>query len=289
LLYREIEPHPVLRGFVECFWVLEQSTVSGASRGETIVPDGYPELVIHHADRFRRLFPAPELQPRGFLYGQLRGPLAVAPTGAIGIVAARLRPAALGRLAGVDAHELTGDATPLDAVWGGRADELVDRVRDAGTCEARVGILQHFLLGRLAGVAAPDAGVRHALRSLQQAGGRARVSLIAGSLGLGCRQLERRFKTHVGISPKFFGRLVRLQRALRLLSVRVGSGAELALECGYHDQAHMIREFRELTGQTPTAYRGASHELNDRLVSSEPQHPSSGAKIVDRPARPQPS
>jgi len=83
--------------------------------------------------------------------------------------------------------------------------------------------------------------------------GQARVAEVAERLGWSPRQLEREFRSGVGLSPKAFARIIRFQNLLRL----VGEGTlrewtRLAHEGGYADQPHMVREFREFSGQSPT-------------------------------------
>ena len=80
------------------------------------------------------------------------------------------------------------------------------------------------------------------------------VAGVATWLGVTRRHLERRFDTLVGISPKRLARIVRFQRALRMLQQPAGSSAVTALECGYADQPHFIRDFTELAGCPPGAH-----------------------------------
>lgn len=76
------------------------------------------------------------------------------------------------------------------------------------------------------------------------------VAAVARALGLSERQLERRFLRQVGITPKRFASLRRFERAVAL-AARSGSLTEVALEAGYYDQSHFIRDFRRYTGASP--------------------------------------
>jgi transcriptional regulator GlxA family with amidase domain len=94
-----------------------------------------------------------------------------------------------------------------------------------------------------------------AARLVAETGGRISVRALAAKLGLGERRLQQLFALHVGLSPRAWGRLARLQGCLRLLRERPGSGwAETALEAGYYDQAHLANEFRALCGLTPSSF-----------------------------------
>lgn len=85
----------------------------------------------------------------------------------------------------------------------------------------------------------------------------ANIEDVRNGLGLSAHRLIDEFRTRVGLTPKRYGRLARFQRTLDRLQSR-SSWADLAVECGYSDQAHMIREFRMFSGLTPSAYQARS-------------------------------
>jgi AraC-like DNA-binding protein len=90
---------------------------------------------------------------------------------------------------------------------------------------------------------------------LRISGGRASVGELANGLRYTRKRLIARFRDHVGLSPKTMARVVRFERAVRLLrSGEPVGGAEIAYRCRYYDQAHFNREFREFTGRTPTEF-----------------------------------
>jgi AraC-like DNA-binding protein len=97
--------------------------------------------------------------------------------------------------------------------------------------------------------------VRYAVTQIEARHGLVSIDAIAADTGLTRRHLERRFKDVVGMTPKRLARIARFQRSLRILdaadpSQRLG-GAETAAACGYADQAHFIRDFRDLAGCPP--------------------------------------
>ena len=78
---------------------------------------------------------------------------------------------------------------------------------------------------------------------------------MAAGQGLSERQAERVFLEHVGLSPKLFGRLTRMNEALKLrASDEALSWADIAASAGYFDQSHMVRDFRDLNGATPAQF-----------------------------------
>jgi AraC-like DNA-binding protein len=88
------------------------------------------------------------------------------------------------------------------------------------------------------------------------------IGALAREIGCSRKYLASRFQEHVGLAPKSVARVLRFERAVRMLG-RAGAGvrwSELALACGYYDQAHLIRDFRQFSGQTPGAYLRARLE-----------------------------
>lgn len=83
-------------------------------------------------------------------------------------------------------------------------------------------------------------------------------------MGMSLRQLERKFEQLVGLSPKQLARIIRFQSVFRSAGCTPAPAwAEVALDCGYYDQAHFIREFKQLSGQSPAALFAAGSPLTE--------------------------
>jgi transcriptional regulator GlxA family with amidase domain len=82
-------------------------------------------------------------------------------------------------------------------------------------------------------------------------GGLVAVDRLASDAGISSRQLERRFLREVGLGPKMLGRIIRFQQVFRAVEQCNSAWAEVAIECGYYDQAHLIRDFNQFARQTP--------------------------------------
>jgi AraC-like DNA-binding protein len=284
--YLEIPPHPALRPFVECLWLLEREP---ASRPEAVAPDGHPELVVHFGDPVTRLEPLPGPEPSSLFFGQLDRPLRLRASGRLGVAGARLTPAGAWSLLGPESPRLVNRATPLPDLWGSASGELEARVREAASARSRLAAIESCLLDRLSVARAPDRVVDRTVEIIRSSRGTARVAALARHCALSRRQLERRFKERVGLTPKRFARITRFQNVLRLAAPRASSHSpatgpslsgsacwgELAVACGYFDQAHLIHDFRRFTGTSPAAWfsdepadgSGEQHALSDRFQS----------------------
>jgi AraC-like DNA-binding protein len=147
--------------------------------------------------------------------------------------------------------ELAGRCVPLAELFG---PELVERLREASVWEERFDLIERFLLARAAVGPRPTPAVEWALARLRLTSGRARIDGLAAELGCSRRYLPRRFAAEVGLPPKAFARQIRFARACARVREEPAAWAQLAAEAGYHDQAHLSRDFRELAGTTPTDF-----------------------------------
>jgi AraC-like DNA-binding protein len=170
----------------------------------------------------------------------------------------RLTPIGAHMLLGVPMHELSGRVSTLEDVLGRDGAELPERLYEAATWPARFALLDRFLARRRAEARAPAAGVEHSWWRLVQTHGGATVEALAEEVGWSRRHLFARFRDHTGLAPKVFARILRFQRAATLLAAPDGpSLCEIALDCGYYDQAHLNRDFRAFAGRTPTELMAA--------------------------------
>jgi AraC-like DNA-binding protein len=147
----------------------------------------------------------------------------------------------------------------------GPTGELRERLAEAGSDAVRIRLLEAWLrrMVRRTTRLQMDAAVS----AIVQSGGRASIDRIAARTGLGVRQLERQFHEEVGLGPKTFARIVRLQAALA--RIREGSPlSDVAIACGYYDQAHMARDFRQLAAMSPSVWQAHSGELAPLFISN---------------------
>jgi AraC-like DNA-binding protein len=158
-------------------------------------------------------------------------------------------------LFGLPAGELGSTIVALDELLGRRADEWLDRIRRAPTWVARFAVLDDVLLRALLDGPEPPPEVVRAWEQLVDTNGGIEVAALAREVGWSRRHLAQRFQEELGLSPKVTARVLRFDRARRLLGRPLRPAlADVAARCGYYDQAHLNREFRELSGLSPTAW-----------------------------------
>jgi AraC-like DNA-binding protein len=226
-------PKPLLH-VVDGFW-----SFTGDGRSHRILPDGCLDFIF-------------DLESgSGTVVGAMSSAQAVAiPSGArsFGI---RFRPGQAARFIDAAAHELLDGEAELATLT--RLRDLAERVAQARDNSARCAVVSIALLDARHRTRAADAPLDRALWAIRRAPSQAAIAKLAASVGLSERQFERRFLERVGIGPKRFARIMRLERALSLAQRADQSQAELAARAGYSDEPHLLREFRALTGLTPKA------------------------------------
>jgi AraC-like DNA-binding protein len=156
---------------------------------------------------------------------------------------------------GVPAGELHNRSVALDTVWGGYAATVRDRLWEAETPERRFRILERALLDRARDRLDPHPAVRHALDVFERSNGARPVSDVVQRIGMSPRWFEELFRSQVGLAPKVFCRLRRFNEALRRIEQLTDvDWADVALSCGYFDQAHFNHDFRAFSGLNPSTY-----------------------------------
>jgi AraC-like DNA-binding protein len=159
------------------------------------------------------------------------------------------------RLLGRPLNELRDRMISLADLLGPRADEILGRIVDAPSPAARLALLEAAIEARIVEAGNRDARDLEWAWNLQHArGGRMPVSELADVIGCSRKHLAVRFDREFGLSPKLLARIMRFDRAIRIVRFgEVTSWSDLAAQCGYADQAHMAREFVAFAGDPPTA------------------------------------
>ena len=170
-----------------------------------------------------------------------------------------LHPLGARALLGLPAGELANADLPADAVLGRMCGELQARLQAADSWPERFAVLDKLLLRATSPSGAVPPEVARAWQLLIRTGGAVPVAALAEEVGWSGRHLADRFRRETGLTPKAAARVVRFDRARRLLAADVGRSelprlADVAAECGYFDQAHLAREFRSLAGCAPSTW-----------------------------------
>ncbi|MGH3042013.1 MAG: helix-turn-helix domain-containing protein, partial [Gaiellaceae bacterium] len=194
-------------------------------------------------------------QPAGFL-GGLDDTFAVTETrGSQRGVQIDMRPVGAHLLFGIPMHELAHRVVTLEELFGSAGALLREAVADAPGWPGRFAVLDEFFLARLDHAASPVPSVTRALGRLRESGGAVPIGALAAEVGSSRRHLIARFREQVGVPPKLLARILRFERVVSLVDSRTAMGwGEIAQVCGYYDQSHLIRDFRQFAGSAPREF-----------------------------------
>ena len=224
------------------------------------MPDGCVEIVFNLGDPFVN-FVTGQRQPRDLLAGQMTHPVVATPTGDVDLIGIRFRTGRGGAALRVPMWELQDQLIAASDVMP-FLDRLTDDLGNVATAD-RVDHLTHALRDRLGSTDANSvSAVDEALSIIDAARGSVAIDSVARRVGITRRHLERQFRDYVGLGAKHIARISRVHSALDLLQAQpLMSGAEIAVTCGYSDQAHLIRECQRLAGQTPQRLKTTERSL----------------------------
>jgi AraC-like DNA-binding protein len=251
--YREYAPCAALRTHVACYWTIASNDLAG----HRVLPDGCMDLLFDLSGA---------AAATSSLIGTMTEAIVTSAVERERLLGVRFRPGEAFAFVGVPAGEATDRVVPLGDALGRVADELSDELVTAPDAPARLAILDRRLLALRERARPADSRVRRAVARILDSPARARVAWLARDLGVGERQLERTFVERVGIGPKAFARVARLQALVARMSVvdARASWATLAADVGYADQAHMIRDVKRLAGVTPAILARAMSDSFNR-------------------------
>ena len=272
--YGTFRPDDTLRGVIENYWLIQAERCRTAV--EAALADAAVEIYFNLGPHGRQVYDGsagaglPRLPRRtAWVIGPHAGTLLVAKeTRACDIVGVRVRPGAATALLGVPVAELGDTLVDLDVLWGSDATDVVDQLASTDDDRARVTIVERAIARRLVAAASrqtshgvarqgplTDADDVSTLCESIGALGDVSVGELARRYGFTHRQVIALFDRHVGLKPKAFHRVQRLRTVIEAIgSTTRPAWARIAADNGYCDQAHLIHDFRKLTGLTPGGY-----------------------------------
>lgn len=265
--YREIKPTNSLAQFVECFWTLENEGISEPIKPESILPDGCVELILNFGAQFQEYKDngQKERQPRNLLVGQMTRPVLISPTGSVQLLGIRFHPGGTFPFFRIPMQELTNRVLALGALTSEFERDLVARVEAARFPLLKIAAVEKLLAERVRSCK-HESWLPELAANIVRRCGQVSMDALARAAGVSSRQLERRFLRDVGIGPKLLCRILRFQQVFRAVQRDDLSWAAIAADCGYYDQAHLIRDFQQFARQTPASLFEHSSSLTESFM-----------------------
>lgn len=246
--FRRVEPQGNATHWVESYWIVEGDD---PTHEQKIIPDGFPEIIFHFGDPYRiNLSGQWEQQAPNLVAGQIRQHFYLQNTGRASIFGIKLLPYALHQIFQFDMSVLTNRVLPVYQLNIPELIELESQIRQTQDMNGRIHVADRFFSSYQY---APDSAAL-GVAWIFKMKGTGSIHDLSGVMGVSERQAERIFKKSIGVSPKFYSRIIRFNAIFQLLSQYDPGWAKLAYESGFADQSHFIRNFKAFTGEDPSAY-----------------------------------
>lgn len=263
-------PSPELSPFVDRIWGWECVSPEIVPL-PTLLPGTGAEVYFHYGEPFRTKPKEgwPSAVNQGHLFCIRKAPIDLMPVCGVGFVAVRFKIGMLRRFTSIPADELGDCQLSVEDIWGASGTRLLRQLSYATGHQEMTALINCFLVSNLQ-TESMDQLVEQAMPLLYQRWYSLSIDSLAGTLGLGRRQLERRWKKFSGQSPSETKGLIRFQQTIRRLLLNTSANTtDTALACGYFDQAHFITDFRLRVGHAPQQYlrlaRAKTHFYNTPL------------------------
>jgi AraC-like DNA-binding protein len=275
MLPRFYTPAPPLSLFVEDFWLYDNYEPRHAR--ERILPSGTVELVINLIDDELRVYDRvrPGVCERfsgAIVSGTYDRFFVIDTAEEASVLGVHFRPGGALPFFDLPISELFDHHVDLDTVWGRSSAELRERLISATRPIDKFRVLEAILFARLRSASTQRPVVRFAVDRLSRSGAPA-VRALSEEVGLSHRRFIEVFKTHVGLTPKLFQRVQRFQRLLAVARrAPTREWSDLALDGGFYDQSHLIRDFVELSGFSPAELSRHLQQLERRGVHLKRHH-----------------
>ncbi|GAB5409902.1 MAG: AraC family transcriptional regulator [Balneolaceae bacterium] len=253
MLFDRIIPPLSLSHLIDCYWVVENEDPN--IEQQKIIPDGFPEIIFHYGDPYRiNISGTWETQSQMLLAGQIRNHFLLENTGTSGMIGIKFKPAALTRFFGIAMNSITDKVVNLNSMLSSQFLSVSDQLVSDLPYQQKIELVNSFFEQlKFEGVEKSEL-VEEALSLIIGSNGIITVSELTENLGINERKLERLFSKYVGLSPKFYSRIIRFNHIFTLIQHKKMRWSEIAHLTGFYDQSHFISNFQEFTGEDPSKY-----------------------------------
>jgi len=255
--YNISKPSAFLSQYVKHYWGLENCIPTGKEHIQRIVPSGLFELAFYLNDKPQTNDRKKSINDNIIITGQLKSYHDLKVTGNLSLFAIYFLSHGLSMFLDLPIKELFNQSVPLKLIIKDTVNKLEDELSSAETFEKKIEITENFLISQIQKNEKKYKydRIRHTVNRINQAKGILEINDLASETFLSRKQFERTFAEFIGTSPKQFLKIVRFQNAIFEKSKNAElSLTEVAHMCGYFDQAHMINDFKTLSGITPKNY-----------------------------------
>lgn len=254
MVYREYKPHPKLAQFIECYWSAKADQPPFRER-ESLIPDGTIELMFNFGDNYSQITKGSRKSVKGsHIIGIRKHSLFISQTKQQDFFSIRFKLGGTYPFFKIPTHLFANAFYGLDVLPDKEYKEIEQRLQEAESDEKRVTIAERYLLRRLNKNISDYAFVNACLTRLLQRSP-LKVHDLVNEFNTTYKTIERKFKDVTGLTPMELLKIKRFNKAIHsMYSCEYDSLSAVAGDCGYYDQSHFIREFKQLTHYSPRQF-----------------------------------
>ena len=253
MFFKRFPPSTSLKKLVECYWIVESNDTTPFI--QKIIPDGFPELIFHYRDAYKiNIKGYWQLQSKTLLAGQIKKHFFLQNTGASGVFGIKFKPAALTHLFGISIKDFTDNVAAINDINIPSLNTLMNKLALCTTYENMISVADKYLQTIIYSREDFSSDIDKIIDLIFESNGTIPIMEIQKQFYVTERQLQRRFQKYVGLSPKFYTRIIRFNYVFQLMKDRKFSWLDVTHRAGYFDQSHFIHNFKSFTGEDPSKY-----------------------------------
>jgi AraC-like DNA-binding protein len=247
MIHQVIYPPPTLERYVRYFWGLRTHRDDQNFCIDTFVDDSSGFIFIRSESPVLHI--NGKFLPSAFFHGQFTFPTITKSVGPFSVIGVVLRPTAFKELFGINAYEMTDRITPCEQIM---CSHIVREILETACQQHQLSVLTNYLHSRAANAGWQDWRIKNCLRQITDVKGIITVRELTLRHNISERQLEKRFQTAVGVSPRQLIKVARFKSAIEIIKKgKLRSINSLAHSLDYSDNAHFTRHVKQLSGFTP--------------------------------------
>ncbi|MCX8131671.1 MAG: AraC family transcriptional regulator [Clostridia bacterium] len=256
VVYKLHSPHKLLKPYIHRIWIFESKYGIPNDDMKMITPNGEVKLIIMYRSNVNCRIEnySWDFSEHSFaIIGQTTKPAIIDPQGCFGTIGVEFRPFGAVNFFSIPLYELTNQFYHADEVLNRIGCELQKRIADSKSVEEKIFILESFLLNQLFSSRKAASFIEYAANQITLKNGVINISELITDTGYSKRHFDRKFKEHIGVSPKELARVLRFQAFYSKIAMNKNDIRDQMYDF-YYDQSHFIKEFKRFTGLTPKEY-----------------------------------
>lgn len=264
--YHFEQPSEELRPYIKQYWGLENALKAGEQYTQRIIPSGLPELILYLDHKPKVHTGSRSLEDNFLLNGQQNDYYDILISENLSIFSISFHPQGVSQFFSLPFVELLNYSIPLKYINKKLYEELEFKLSKQNSFQTKVNIVEECFCQLLNDNKREFEfrRISDTIEHIRKAKGNIDIDILASHACLSRKQFERIFAEYIGISPKQYLKIIRLQATIYFKSKNENASlTELAYENGYYDQSHFINDFKTMTGLTPKQFFDECEPMSD--------------------------